>query len=369
LDAGPDVTRKPTSSDVARLAGVSQSAVSRAFTPGAPVSTKTRAKVLKAAAVLNYRPNALARSLIVGRSRLIGLVVAHLDNQFYPVALEMLSTTLRARGYHILIFLATPDGEPVDGVLDTLIDYQVDGILMGSASISTRLAQRCEAAGIPVVLFNRYQDDTNLSSVVSDNRAGARAIAEHFVAGGHRRIAHIGGWQNASTGRDRALGFQEGLARHGLALADFVDTKFRPSVAKEAARAIFSRPDRPDAVSCGNDPLAFAVMDVLRFELGLRVPEDVAVAGYDDVPMASWPAYDLTTARQHADHLVEQTVDILIARIEGGDAEPRRVVLDSPLVVRGTTRPVAADPTAHAAGRSAGARMRLGWRRWRRTRS
>jgi DNA-binding LacI/PurR family transcriptional regulator len=334
------LNKKPTSSDVAGLAGVSQSAVSRTFTPGASVSAKTRAKVLKAAAALAYRPNALARSLIVGRSRLIGVVVAHLDNQFYPVALEMLSNALRARGYHILIFLSTPHGDPIDGVLDTLIDYQVDGILMGSASISTRLAQRCEAAGIPVVLFNRYQDDANLSSVVSDNRAGAAALAEHFVAGGHRRIAHLAGWQNASTGRDRALGFREGLARHGLELAAFVDTGFRPTIAQEAARAIFSGPDRPDAVFCGNDPLAFAVMDVLRYELGLRVPEDVAVAGYDDVPMSASPAYDLTTVRQHADRLVKETVDILIARIEGADTGPRSVVLDSPLVVRGTTRPV-----------------------------
>lgn len=334
------MTRKATSSDVAKLAGVSQSAVSRTFTPGASVSSKTRAKVLKAAAALAYRPNALARSLIVGRSRLIGLIVAHLDNQFYPVALEMLSNALRTRGYHILVFLATSNGDPVDDVLDTLIDYQVDGIVMGSASISTRLAQRCEAAGIPVVLFNRYQDDAKLSSVVSDNHAGARAIAEHFVAGGHRRIAHFAGWQNASTGRDRALGFREGLARHGFELASFVDTEFRPSVAKEAARAVFSRPDRPDAVFCGNDTLAFAVMDVLRYELGLRVPEDVAVAGYDDVPISAWPAYNLTTARQQADRLVKETVDILVARIEHAGAGPRSVVLDSPLVVRGTTRPV-----------------------------
>jgi DNA-binding LacI/PurR family transcriptional regulator len=343
------LTRKPTSSDVARLAGVSQSAVSRTFTPGASVSSKTRAKVLKAAAVLSYRPNALARSLIVGRSRLIGLVVAHLDNQFYPLVLEILSKALRARGYHILIFLATPDGEPVDNVLDTLIDYQVDGILMGSASISTRLARRCEAAGIPVVLFNRYQDDADLTAVVSDNRSGARAVAEHFVAGGHRRIAHFAGWQNASTGRDRALGFQEGLAAHGVELDCFVDTEFRPQRAAEAARAVFSGPDRPDAVFCGNDPLAFAVMDTLRYELGLRVPEDVAVAGYDDVPIASWLAYNLTTVRQHAHCLVEHSVDILIGRIEGRHPEPRSVVLDSPLVVRGTTRPVAPKPAPESA--------------------
>jgi DNA-binding LacI/PurR family transcriptional regulator len=123
---------------------------------------------------------------------------------------------------------------------------------------------------------------------------------------------------------------------------------FRPQRAAEAARAIFSGPDRPDAVFCGNDPLAFAVMDTLRYELGLRVPEDVAVAGYDDVPIASWLAYNLTTVRQHAHRLVKHSVDILIARIEGGTPSPRSVVLESPLVVRGTTRPVPAGGESRA---------------------
>jgi DNA-binding LacI/PurR family transcriptional regulator len=342
------MTRKPTSLDVARIAGVSQSAVSRTYTPGASVSPRTRARILAAAEEIGYRPNALARSLIVGRTRIIGLIVAHLDNQFYPAALERLSLALKARGYHILVFLAGNRNRALDPALDDLIDYQVDGILMGSATISNRLAERCESAGIPVVLFNRHQQDPALSSVTSDNHAGAAAAAEHLVAGGHRRIAHIAGSQDASTGYDRARGFRDGLARHGVELEVFVDCGFRPAVARRVTRRIFGQAERPDAVFAANDQIAFTIMDTLRYELGLAVPGDVAVIGYDDVDLAAWPAYDLTTVRQDADSMVRATVKTLLDRIEGGDRTPRHVVLDSPLVVRGSTRPV--PPPAQPSG-------------------
>ncbi len=327
---------RTTSLDVARLAGVSQSAVSRVFA-GASASKATIAKVRRAAAELGYRPNSLARAMITGRSRIIGLVVAYLENQFYPVALELLSRSLQARGYHVLVFMAENATEGVPDVVQSLIDYQVDAIITASVGMTSELTNLCETAGIPVVMFNRSQDDPRLSAVTSDNREGGRAVARFLVAGGHRRIAHIGGWQGASTGRDRAGGFVEGLREAGLEPADFVDGMYSREIAAEAARATFGRRDRPDAVFVGNDHMAFAVMDVLRFELGLAVPEDVSVVGYDDVPIAAWPAYSLTTVSQPVGRMVEATVDLLIARIEG-DAEPHRVVIPGPLVLRASAR-------------------------------
>jgi DNA-binding LacI/PurR family transcriptional regulator len=202
-----------TSAQVAALAGVSQSAVSRVFTPGASVSPRTAEKVRAAADQLGYRPNVLARAMITGRSRMIGLVVAYLDNQFYPVALERLSRALQARGYHALIFMADNDAARTAEVVRELLDYQVDGIVTASVAMSNDLTTRCEAAGIPVVAFNRGQDDPRLSEVTSDNRSGGRKVAEFLVQGGHRRIAHIAGWQGSSTGRDRARGFHRGPRR------------------------------------------------------------------------------------------------------------------------------------------------------------
>ena len=327
-----------TSIQVAKRAGVSQSAVSRVFTPGASVSQKTADKVKKAAEELGYRPNVLARSLITGKSHIIGLVVAYLENYFYPEALEKLSNALQAEGYHVLMFMAQQTAGNIDGVLDEILDYQVDGIVMASVAISSELAARCQAAGVPVVLFNRNQDDDRLSAVTSDNVAGGRKLADFLSQAGHRRIGYIAGWDGASTQRDREAGFRSGLAKNGLELFAREAGEFHYEQAQEAARRMFARKDRPDAVFVANDHMAFAVMDVLRSELGLSVPDDVSVVGFDDVPIASWPAYDLTTIRQHANRMVAETVRTLLANIEHRDVEPRRVAIEGPLIVRGSAR-------------------------------
>ncbi|MBO0906116.1 LacI family DNA-binding transcriptional regulator [Jiella sonneratiae] len=329
---------KVTSIDVARLAGVSQSAVSRVFTPGASVSKRTAQKVREAAEALGYRPNILARSLITGRSRIIGLVVAYLENYFYPEALEKLSNALQAEGYHVLVFMASQTAGNIDDVLTEILDYQVDGIIMASVALSSDLSSRCQAAGVPVVLFNRHQDDDTLTAVISDNAGGARMLASFLVEAGHERIAHIAGWEGASTQRDRESGFRDGLAACGRALFAREVGNFEPETARQAARRMFDREDRPDAVFVANDHMAFFVMDVLRFELGLQVPDDVSVVGFDDVPPAAWPAYGLTTVRQRANRMVEETVKALLERIENPHADPKRIALDAPLIVRTSSR-------------------------------
>lgn len=331
-------SEKVTSVDVAKKAGVSQSAVSRVFTPGASVSPKMADKVLKAADELGYRPNVLARSLITGRSKIIGLVVAYLENQFYPDALEKLSTALQEHGYHILVFMVSNDDASVDKVMGELLDYQVDGIITASVGMSNALAARCSAAGVPVVLFNRGQDDKRLNQVTSNNLAGGRKIAEFLLAGGHRKIAHIAGWSGSSTGRDRETGFRAGLAAAGVEPVACIDGMYKRETAAAAARELFSGKDRPDAVFVGNDHMAFAVMDVLRFELKLDVPGDVSVVGYDDVPLASWPAYDLTTLRQPSNRMVEATVSTLLGWIEEGSSDVRKIQIDGPLMIRGSAR-------------------------------
>jgi len=331
-------TQKITSMEVAKLAGVSQSAVSRVFTPGASSSKKTNELVRKAAAELGYRPNVLARSLITGKSRMIGLVVAYLDNYFYPEALELLSSALQKKGYHVLIFMSgNKEGDIADAV-DEILDYQVDGIIAASVSMSSDLAKRCTSAGVPVVLFNRTQDDDRLSAVTSDNFQGGQKVARFLLAGGHKRIGYIAGWEGASTQRDREKGFTEELVRNGQELYAREVGNFNSDEARQAARTMFSKQNFPDAVFVANDAMAIAVIDVIRFELGLKVPEQVSVVGYDDVPISSWPAYDLTTVRQPANRMVAETVSILIESIENKTTIARRIEIDGPLMVRGSAK-------------------------------
>ncbi len=329
-----------TSHDVARRAGVSQSAVSRVFTPGASASQATAEKVRKAAQELGYRPNVIARSLITGRSRIVGLVVAQLDNQFYPGAVEMLCAELKKRSYHLLVFLAPSDDERIEREVAELIDYQVDGLIAASAAMSQQLATRCEERGIPVVLFNRHQGEGGPTSVTSDNFEGGRRIAEFLLSGGHERIAHVSGWSGSSTGREREAGFRSGLAEGGSGLVACADGMYRYETAAKEVRRMFAGPGpAPDAVFAGSDHMAFAAMDVIRNGMGLRIPEDVAVVGYDDVPASAWPAYDLTTVRQPLEPMVRSTVEQLLARIERPESDPVQVRLDGRLVVRGSTRP------------------------------
>lgn len=326
-----------TSGDVARLAGVSQSAVSRSFSPGASVSPEMRARVLEAARHLGYRPNALARAMISGRSGLIALMVAYLDNHFYPLVLELLSRALQARGYHVLLFMT--DRGRQDSVVQRMLQYQVEGIVMASATLSSSLARECAKTGTPVVLFNRYVPGLPASSVTSDNVEGGRQLAHLLARAGHQRIAFIAGQEDSSTSRDREAGFIHGLAECGMSVVARAVGGYTREGAALAIQTLFGGPSRPDAVFVANDHMAFVAMDLLRSQYGLRIPEDVSVVGYDDVPEAAWVGYDLTTVAQPAQEMVDATVAILLDQVERREINRRTVILPSRLVIRGSSRP------------------------------
>lgn len=332
-----------TSTDVANLAKVSQSAVSRTFTPGASVSESTRLRVLEAARRLGYRPNAHARSLTTGRSKIIGLVMASLNNLFYPAALEQLARQLQRDGYHLLMFFA--ENESADDIIDQILQYHVDGLILATTTLSSTLAQQCADAQIPVVLFNRVMAGPSnapgahaVSSVRSDNYNGGKALAHFLADAGHRRCAYIAGSSASSTNLERERGFTEGLAERGLPVFAKAEGAYDQAVAREATLSLFrGKHETPDAIFAASDHMAFAVMDTLRSELGLSVPQDVSVVGFDNVPSAAWPAYQLTTYEQPVGPMVGAVVQLLErALTEGHNRED--IIVPGRLVVRGSTR-------------------------------
>ena len=325
-----------TSEDVARLANVSQSAVSRTFRPGASVSKSTRERVLAAAHELGYRPNALARAMISGRSQLIAVLVAYLDNQFYPIVLEQLSRSLQLKGFQVLLFMTDPGNQ--DRMVQRMLQFQVDGIVMASATMSSSLARECADTGIPVVLFNRYVPSLPVSSVTCNNVSGGRKLGRLLLAAGHQRIAFIAGAEDSSTSRDREAGFRQALDEASVPLWRRAIGDYSFAGAARATRRLFEGTVRADAIFVANDHMAFSVIDVLRDELGLRVPEDVSVVGFDDVPEAGWGGYKLTTVRQPGDRMIEETVAILTEQIESRKVQKRDKVLSAELVVRTTAR-------------------------------
>ncbi|WP_300033963.1 LacI family DNA-binding transcriptional regulator [uncultured Roseobacter sp.] len=327
-----------TAAHVAAKAGVSQPTVSRVFTPGSRVSPDKVKRVQEAARELGYRPNTLARSLNTGRSHTIGIVLAYLKNPFYAEALEKLSEHLSARGYHVMVFFAMNMAEEVDGVVEGLLAHQVDGIILASTSMSNRLTARLQELNMPFVLFNRGQDDRALPSVTASNYDGGLLAGRFLAAGGHKRIAHIAGWKKSINGRDRQRGFVDGLAEYGMQPFAIIDSHYRRTMAADATLELFKGPEVPDAVFVGNDHMAFAVLETLRCDLKLRVPEDVSVVGYDDVAMSAWKTFDLTTLRQPVNRMVEETVAMLLGMVEKSGNPNGRVEIESELIVRGSAR-------------------------------
>ena len=330
-----------TSLDVARLAGVSQSAVSRCFTAGASVSDAMRNKVQEAARKLGYQPNAHARSLITGRSRIIGLVLSALENLYYPAVLERLAKRLQQDGYHLLIFIG--DNANSDDLVEEILQYNVDGIVLGATTLSSALAQRCADASIPVVLFIRIMASGSagaVSSVRSDTVGGGRDIARFLVAGGHQRIAYIAGREDSSTNLERERGFRDGLAELGQRIYARAIGNYDVDQARQAALDLFANAaDRPDAVFVAGDLMAIVVLDTLRHELGLAVPQDVSVVGFDNVPQAAWASYELTTFEQPVQPMVEATVELLQSYLRQAQTPPsRNLVVPGQLIIRQSAR-------------------------------
>ena len=303
-----------TSLDVAALAGVSQSAVSRAFTPGSSIAEDKRTRILEAARKLNYVPNSIASSLTTRRTNMVAVILGNLDNPFYVQVLKALIERLQEQGRQILSF-TVENGANCDDALMRVLRYQVDGIILTSAQLSTRMTSLCHDRGIPIVLFNRYIPGSDASGVRCDNAAGGRLMAEAFLNAGARSFAAIKGDPRGTTSGDRLQGFAERLMEAGVPRREILELDGQ-SIYDGAHAAVLrafrdERRPLPDAIFGINDTMAMGAMDALRGELGLRVPRDVMVGGFDDIEeSARWP-YRLTTVRQPIAEMVEETLSIL----------------------------------------------------------
>ena len=308
-----------TSIDVAALAGVSQSAVSRAFTPGASITEEKQQRILEAARTLNYVPNSIASSLTTKRSNTVAVILGNLDNPFYFHVLQAFADALQAQGRQVFTVTskqgASKQGETTDELIDRVLRYQVDGVILTAAQLSTRMANICHDRDVPIVLFNRYVPGSDASVVRCDNYGGGRLMAETFLDAGARTFAMIKGDPMGTTSQDRVRGFTERLLEGGIRRGDILEVE-GASVYDGAFNGVLERfgTDRsalPDAIFGINDIMAMGAMDALRQRFGLGIPEDVMVGGFDDIPEgARWP-YRLTTVRQPIDLMVDATLDML----------------------------------------------------------
>jgi len=326
---------RPTSIDVAKAAGVSQSTVSRVFS-GGNVSEEAKARVLSAAATLGYQPSAIARSLSTQRTGIVGIVMADITSPFYPYVLEKFTQKLQEIGLRILLFNAPPHRD-VDETLPLVLQYQVDAIIITSATLSSAMADECAGLGIPVLLFNRYIPNTQASAVCCDNVAGGRLVADLLVASGHQRLAYIAGLANTSTNRDRERGFRERLTEQGVTTWQREQGTYTYDSGYDAAKRLLNAPNRPDALFCANDIMALGALDAIR-DLNIAIPDELSVIGFDDIPAAAWSAYGLTTVRQPVNRMVDAVVELLTRRLADPSLGPETRFMPGQLVRRQTVR-------------------------------
>jgi LacI family transcriptional regulator len=340
---GKQVPHVPaTSRDVARLAGVSQPTVSRALRGQYGVAGETLRRIQEAAAALGYVPSQLGRGLATRSTRRIGIVAAELTNPFYPHLVEPLHDHFERAGFRSVLFTEREDNH-VD--FADLVDGLLDGVVLTTTLLGSKLPEELGRRGLPFVFLNRHSDQVEGDAVVVDNVYGGSLVADLFVESGHRRIGAVLGPSDTSTGSGREKGFRERLAHHGLELDPGVTARGGFSFAAGATgmRSVLCAAKPPTAVFCANDVIALGALDEAT-RLGVQVPQDVSVVGFDDITLASWNRFNLTTVHCDLFNLASVAADLLLKRI----AEPTRmhtqVVQRPQLVLRGSHAKTAATP-------------------------
>ncbi|MDN3659848.1 LacI family DNA-binding transcriptional regulator [Vibrio agarivorans] len=307
-----------TSKDVAKLAGVSQSTVSRVFVPGSSVAEKTKQKVYEAAKALNYRPNAFARSLTTNESKLIGLVFPDADYPIHMKTLQLISSELQKQGYSAVLIPWQMDAEDTH-TIPNIFQYRVDAVIAASATMNTALYEECAELNIPIVQYARVVEGTKSSYVVSDNYSAGQKAAEIFHQANAKSAVYLTGEVPTFTNGERQTGFCIEFEALTGRKARVVEANYDYQESIEPIRRLLAEAERPDAFFCATDNLAMALMDVARHEFNLSVPQDIKIIGFDDIPQAKWISYELSTFSQDFARLARESVKIIVNQIQEND--------------------------------------------------
>jgi LacI family transcriptional regulator, galactose operon repressor len=324
-----------TSHDVARLAGVSQPTVSRALRDSPKVSEETKERVRRAARVLGYVPSETGRALSSGRTRRIGLLLTDLENQFYPHVIAPMHHELDSFGYQLMLQTETSDTATV---AERLIANGLDGVLLATTTVDSVVPVRLRDRGVPFVYFNRIADAMEADSATVDPGPGMAETAKAIAELGHRRVGAIFGPRNTSTGLQRETALRDALEEYGLTIGAAYTHRgpFDVETGDTGARLLLSRDPRPTVVICGNDVVALGALNAAR-ELGVDVPGQVSVVGFDDLPMAAWSLVRLTTVAFDLEAMARRAANLLVRRVEAEERVPyEHAVFTSRLVRRGT---------------------------------
>lgn len=324
-----------TSYDVARKAGVSQSAVSRYFTPGASVSKPTRERIMRAVEALGYRPNAIARSLITQRSNMVAIIVT--NTGFHPEFTAQLSNSFTGHGLHILLFTLDHERD-AERVLDEIWQFRVDGVI-AAVRLPEKQIALCAERRIPLVFLNRLSNTMPINTVCCDQLEGERLLVDRLVAAGHRSFGIVQGPDDSAVSLQRVEEALRRLTAAGVSDVSLARGEFDYRSGRRAFHSLVEDAGKaPEAVICANDMMAIGCVDAARHDFGLAVPEAVSVVGFDGHEAAGWASYDLVTIRQPVKAMAEAAAEMLLARIDNPELVAEKRMFTGDLIEGSSAR-------------------------------
>jgi DNA-binding LacI/PurR family transcriptional regulator len=326
---------RANSTEVARLAGVSIAAVSRAFTPGSSITPQLAEKVFAAARELNYVPNTLARSIITRETKIVAVMIPRDANPRYADLLAEITARVEGVGKQVLLF-SPESSDDFDRTLQHMLQFQVDAIVIAAATISSRMAELCLGRNVPVVVIVRHVPGLPVHSVRGDAHQGGRLAADIMLSGGAKRLAIITGPPDLTTMLQRSQAIMD---RTSATLGADAVTMVEGGMSYEGGRSAtlaLVRDWKPDSIICLTDVMALGAMDAVRHDLKLRVPEDVAIMGFDDIPASAYASYDLTTIRTPVTEIVDHLMDLIKPAALLSD--PVSIEIPAEVVIRSSTR-------------------------------
>jgi LacI family transcriptional regulator len=328
--------------DIARDLGVSVVTVSKVLHNREDIGPETRERVLRRVKELNYQPNQNARALATGRSQLIGLIVPDLLHQFFAQVAKGVSRTLRKRGYGLIIASSEEDPKLEREEIDQMLARRVDALIIASSQNSIESFRHIAEQGLPYILVDRKIQGLEANFIGTDDVRAGMLATEHLIAGGCRRVAHIGGVY-LSTAAERLEGYRSALVKHGLKVQEkYIRRRTHLDDAADssgyrAMQALLKLDPRPDGVFCFSDPMASGAMRAI-LEQGLRIPEDVSIVGCGNVLYASAMRVPLSSVNQESETMGEGAAKMVLELVENkGPSEPREIRLRPQLVIRNST--------------------------------
>ena len=331
--------KKTTIKDIASVLNISAAAVSKALHNESRISEKTKIAVRQVAENLKYQPNHLASALRSGKSHLVGVIVPRTNSNFFSSVIQNIEEVLNKKGYNIIITQSNESYKKECDSIDTLLYTQVDGIIASMANETVDLGayEKIKSKGIPLILFDRGENDLNVDYIGIDDYNSSHLIVEHLVENGCKRIAHIGGYKRTRIFNNRIRGYIDALKKHNLPLDDELLTESGLTIedGREKMLKLLSLDTPPDAVYVAGDYAALGALQVLK-EKNIKIPEDIALVGFGNEPFTDMVTPRISSVHQHSAEIGKQAANTFL-KYMGQDTinqQLNKIILDSKLIVR-----------------------------------